>query len=505
MEEMCTDVDVAVEKEDCMSSKTRLASMMIKCSDERKASDKVLSGKGLLKKCEKLNNSYKFVTNESTFVKEFSDKQEDLKYKSCCYRPKIVLINNKKTGEQHLAFAINVVKQEGMNNTITDIDIKSIHTKYYTLSDDLGLNLDISSARSINYLAIRRRNRRNNLISAEAEDEKDVAIVAMKEPEIDEKQEFKLGKVSLSFDYSDGTDFTSFDDDLIRWIYSEMRPKFRHMIRTFKNYIDDSDKFVAILYSGGKDSTCRVLELLNEGYNVLPLVNTFNIHNTTDLLIRDIAVIHNLYHIYKNGSFKGKLYQPRFLSYTSFRFDYDYQGLNQQPYNIVSLILLGKEFYKRCIRIEMCLIGGDIGVSYIPEIKKLYNDALKFNCSCNMPPLTFPYIKRTKSEIIDCLSSQLSKNDNDEYKDYFIPTCQKTTINNINLQYRGNRAYLAICFNFCGHCDYCRKYLPGRDEDGIYVTIPLKEIPFNEAQNIVLHSENIYKVSKRLANLYSAL
>ena len=503
MEEMCTDVDVAVEKEDCMSRKTRLASMMIKCSDERKASDKVLSEKGLLKKCEKINKSYKFVPGESTFVKEFSKKQEDLKHKSCCYRPKIVLINNKKTEQQYLGFVINVVKQEGKNDTISDIDINSIRTKYYTLTDDFGLDLDIYSTRRINLTERCRRNR-HNVISAEAKSEEYVKIEKAGD---DEKQEFKLGRSSLSFDYSDGADFTNIDDDLIRLIYSEMKPKFGQMLISFKNYIDDSDKFVAVLYSGGKDSTCRVLELLNEGYNVLPLVNTFNIHNTTDLLIRDIAVIHNLYHIYKKGSFKGKLYQPRFLSYTSFRFDYDYQGLNQQPYNVVSLALLGREFYNRCIRIEMCLIGGDIGVSYISEIKKLYNAALKFNCSCGnsiktLPPLTFPYIKYTKSEIINCLSSQL---DEIYSKDYFIPTCQETIITNINLQYLGNRTYLVIRFKFCGHCNYCRNYLLTRDEDGIDVSIPLKDISFYDGQNVVLHSENIYKMSNRFANLYSAL
>jgi len=496
-EEMC--VDAAIDKKDSMSRKMDQIEDPIELCDERKASDKDLDERGLLKKCNKINNSYRFVTDESVFVKEFSDKQEDLKHKSCCYRPKLVLIDNRKTGQQRLAFVINVVKQEGKKDTINDIDIHSICTKYYTLSDDF--NLDVSSAVRRETLIGRLKNR-HNVISTDEEDK------YIEKEEIKEKQQqFKLGKTSLSFD-SYGVNYSTLDEDLIKLIYSEMKPKFREMVFSFKDYMDNNDKFIAVLYSGGKDSTCRVLELLNKGYNVLPLVNTFNSHNATDLLIRDIAITYNLYHIFKNGSFKGKLYRPRFISYTSFHFDYDYMGLNQQPYNIVSLALLGKEFYKRCTRIEMCLIGGDIGVSFIPEMKRLYNDVLKFNCNCcndsvkSLPPLTFPYIKLTKTEIINSLNSQLSEND--RFKEYFIPTCQEITIRNINLQYRGDRAYLVIRFCFCGQCVYCRNYLPKSDEDGIDIAIPLKEISSVDTQNIVSHSENIYKISERLANLYSA-
>jgi hypothetical protein len=492
-EEMC--VDVAMDENDRMSRKMN----SIVYSGDQKASDGTLSERGLLKKCEKVNESYKFVTSESVFVKEFSDKQEDLKYKSCYYRPKLAMIADKTTGRQRLVFVINTVKQQGKNDTITDIDINSICTKYYTLSDDFGLDLSNSGRETL----IRRlKNHRNTFSSNEK-------AVDIEKAEINENQQFKLGKTSLGFD-SDGLNFSIFDDDLIRLIYSELKPKFRQMLFSFENYIDDNEKFIAVLYSGGKDSTCRVMELLNKGYNVLPLVNTFNSHNVTDLLIRDIAVIYNLYHIFKNRSrsFKGKLYQPRFLSFTSFIFDHDYSGLNQQPYNIVSLSLLGKEFYKRCMRIEMCLIGGDIGVSYIPELKRLYNAALRFNCSFDnstktFPPLTFPYIKRVKLEIKDFLNSQLSNNDNGRFEEYFIPTCQEISIRNVNLQYRGDRCYLIIRFRFCGRCFYCLNYLPKRDTEGIDIAIPLKEISFNDTQKIVLHDEDIYKISLRFAKLFS--
>ena len=490
---MSEEMYVKMDEKDCTFEKMNSVE---KYYNDRKASDEVLDERSLLKKCDKVNNSYRFVTDESIFVKEFSDKQEDLKYKSCCYRPKLVLIDDKKTERQRLAFVINVVKQEGNKDTITDIDTNSIHTKYYTLSDDFSL--DLSSSRET---LIRRLKNNHNVIPA---NEPAIAKDTIKE----KQQRFKLGKTSLSFG-SDVMNFSNFDEDIIRLIYSEMKPKFRQMLFSFKEYTDDNDKFIAVLYSGGKDSTCRVLELLNKGYNVLPLVNTFNSYNATDLLIRDIAVIYNLYHILKNRSFKGKLYRPRFLSYTSFLLDYDYMGLNQQPYNIVSLTLLGKEFYKRCIRIEMCLIAGDLGVSYIPEMKRLYNTVLKFNCNCNdstktFPPLTFPYIKLTKSEIIDFLNSQLSKNDNDSLEKYFVPTCQEITIRNINLQYRGDKTYLIINFCFCGQCIYCRNYLLKRDSEGIDIAIPLKEISLDDEQNVVLHSENIYKISNRLVNLFSS-
>lgn len=250
-------IDVAMDEEDCVSEKMD----SIERSDESsildlatKTRDETLGERSLLKKCDKVNDSYRFVTDESVFVKEFSDKQEDLKHKSCCYRPKLVMIDDKKTERQRLAFAINVVKQEGKKYTVTDIDVHSIRTKHYTLSDDFGL--DLSNSRRETLISRRLRNR-HNVISAD-----------LKKEEIEEKQQqFKLGKSSLGFD-SYGVNFSNFDKDLIRLIYSEMKPKFRQMLFSFKDYMDSDDKFIAVLYSGGKDSTCRVLELLNKGYNV---------------------------------------------------------------------------------------------------------------------------------------------------------------------------------------------------------------------------------------------
>ena len=185
-EEMC--VDVAVEEKDCMCEKMD----SIKRSDESSILDIATEARdderGLLKRCNKVNNSYRFVTDESVFVKEFSDKQEDLKRKSCCYRPKLVLVENKKTEQQHLAFVINVVKQDGKKDTVADIDINSIRTKYYTLSDDFGL--DLSGSRRETLIRRRLRNR-HNVISTDVED------TDLKKEEIKEKQQqFKLGKTS---------------------------------------------------------------------------------------------------------------------------------------------------------------------------------------------------------------------------------------------------------------------------------------------------------------------
>ena len=157
----------------------------------------------------------------------------------------------KKTERQCLAFVINVVKQEGNKDTIVDIDTNSIHTKYYTLSNDFSL--DLSSSRET---LIRRLKNNHNVIPA---NEPTIAKDTIKE----KQQRFKLGKTSLSFG-SDVMNFSNFDEDIIRLIYSEMKPKFRQMLFSFKEYMDDNDKFIAVLYSGGKDSTCRVLELLNK-------------------------------------------------------------------------------------------------------------------------------------------------------------------------------------------------------------------------------------------------
>lgn len=58
-----------------------------------------------------------------------------------------------------------------------------------------------------------------------------------------------------------------------------------------------SDKHaVGLLYSGGKDSTCRLIELLEQGETVFPIVNLFNSNNVHDKLQRDLCT-YQLYRI----------------------------------------------------------------------------------------------------------------------------------------------------------------------------------------------------------------
>ena len=126
-------------------------------------------------------------------------------------------------------------------------------------------------------------------------------------------------------------------------IYAMLKPFFNELLSDLQqfcerpseeSYTKIDNNVIGLLYSGGKDSTCRLLELLFQGKSVVPIVNTFNANSTSDLLTRDISICYTLHDIYKNrGSYSGKLYRPKFLTYQSYLFDSDRDGFCQQQYN----------------------------------------------------------------------------------------------------------------------------------------------------------------------------
>ena len=319
---------------------------------------------------------------------------------------------------------------------------------------------------------------------------------------------FKTGYLSLDFDHV-GCDYSNSYPELINIIYSNLKHHFIDLYSKLPSYDDTNDKVVGLLYSGGKDSTCRLLELLERGEKVVPIVNTFNSHDSTYLLIRDITTVYNLSKIYETENLKGTLYKPKFLTYLSWKFDCDFLGLTQQPYNIMSLATLGNKFLNNCKRIECCLINGDVGVSYISEMTKLYKNVMKFNYNIvngnikSIPPLVFPYTKMVKDNIIDNLERHLDNILDDKLFHTIIPTCQEITVHSIKMALSQNKYWLYISLKNCGNCAYCKTHSSVND----YYTlcIPLIETkPINENNDIVLSTDQIYAINSRFSNIFKA-
>ena len=310
-------------------------------------------------------------------------------------------------------------------------------------------------------------------------------------------------------------------------IYTMLKPFFNELLSDIQpfcerpseeSYTKIDNNVVGLLYSGGKDSTCRLLELLFQGKSVVPIVNTFNANCTSDLLARDISICYTLHDIYKNrGSYSGKLYRPKFLSYQAYWFDSDRCGFSQQQYNALLPSLAGTTFLRHCEKIEMCLILGDQGVSYMNELNRIFRNGLAFNRfnyldNSKLPKLEFPYIKLDKDDVIAKLDRYLKRlhaNEDGGYIDgndedvLYIPSCQQPQVHSITIQYRHDGTYLRVAMRDCGNCHDCESKLNvlrhGSDFEHV-LYVPLKvvskpsfaNISTELLRNIVYKTSNIF-------------
>ncbi len=310
-------------------------------------------------------------------------------------------------------------------------------------------------------------------------------------------------------------------------IYSMLKPFFNELLSNLQpfcerpseeSYTKIDNNVVGLLYSGGKDSTCRLLELLFQGKSVVPIVNTFNASSTSDLLARDIAICYTLYDIYKNrSSYSGKLYRPKFLSYQAYWFDQDRCGFSQQQYNALLPSLAGTTFLRHCEKIEMCLILGDQAVSYMNELNRIFRNGLAFNRfnyldNSKLPKLEFPYIKLDKDDIIvklDRYLKRLHANDDGGYIDgnnentLYIPSCQQPFVHSITIQHRHDNTYLRVAMRDCGSCHDCESKLhvlrhQSDFEHVLYVPLkiidkpPFANVSTELLRNIVYKTSNLF-------------
>ena len=449
----------------------------------------------LLKQCDKINkqNDVSFIS-DIKFGSDAKRKSEEEYYRIIKqYSPTMKMVFRHKTSAKcpELLFNINMIKTKP-NENLKELDSLETVNKLF----EFGNLNDICIKRFRKYILDPNYNEKLRL--GFNRDEKNKS---------DNKTFFKTGQLSLDYDHV-GCDYTSFYTEIINIIYSELKHYFMNLCDTLPSYERTKNtKVVGLMYSGGKDSTCRLLELLEQGENVVPIVNTLNSHNSTDLLLRDITTIYNLSKIYETKKLKGTLYKPKFLTYLSWCFDFDHVGLCQQPYNMMALTALGNEFLNNCKRIECCLINGDIGISYISEMTNLYKTAMKFNYSVvngdvkSVPPLSFPYTKFIKDDIINNLERRLDNILDDKLFYTIIPTCQDISVHSIKIAFSKNKYWLYVSLTNCRNCTYCKTH-----STDCYITlcIPLNEAkPINKS-DIVLSSDQICSINARFSNIFRA-
>lgn len=310
--------------------------------------------------------------------------------------------------------------------------------------------------------------------------------------------------------------------------FSDVRDKVRHI---YENSVSDiwnlrhnhpKAKVVGIMFSGGLDSTTLLLRELNKGNIVIPILNRFNSNDDTCSLFKymmaQIALNKIAEKISKIGNNKMILVSPIVCNHIQFGCLGDGFVYTQQMFNSVAPACIG---YERIRSIDEIMIGtvlGDQGVSYINDMRRLYNDAMKFQVKTTeghtsyvagrenkIAKLTFPLFKTEKSQI----KSEFTVLCNEfGFTEMELPvfSCEDLRITN-KIIFKNNKIYLKThtipCkvfkekYNMCHSCEF--DYLNNIDSYTIYFRIYRE--PFIRVAKDVL-DEKYFNIVKKNYDKY---
>lgn len=224
---------------------------------------------------------------------------------------------------------------------------------------------------------------------------------------------------------------------------------------------DAPDKSViAVSYSGGRDSLAHVIRMLKStNYTILPVVNRVdNILSIKQSNAMAEICIRILAHFYPNRIIK--IYNNMSMS---INVPYGNHGIVLQPLNCLGLITCNADIMKKIKEYHVCYIMNDTALSYMDELKNLFN---AYSAACGnpyTPEIIFPDIKYMKFDNVQEI--QLFEKANN----IVLPTLTCEEPNIICLSDKSN-LYLHI--KPCGICDSCKKLANAKETDNTLYTIP---------------------------------
>ena len=327
----------------------------------------------------------------------------------------------------------------------------------------------------------------------------------MSERKVDSKKE-DIEKLKDKFMYKDKIEhLTSFIFSSLLESFSDVRDNVRH---TYGNCTSDiwhlRDKYpkakvVGIMFSGGLDSTTLLLRELNKGNIVIPILNRFNSNDDTCSLFKymmaQIALNKIAEKISKIGNNKMILVSPIVCNHIQFGCLGHGFVFTQQMFNSVAPACIGYERIRSIDEIMLGTVMGDQGVSYINDMKRIYNDAMKFQVKTlegnasyvvgrenKIAKLTFPLIKSDKVSIkteFEYLCKSVFRFDDMELP---VFSCENLDINN-KIIFKNNKIFLKTrtvpCkvtndgYRICHSCEF--DYLDNIDSYTIYFRIYREE------------------------------
>lgn len=225
----------------------------------------------------------------------------------------------------------------------------------------------------------------------------------------------------------------------------------------YKQIKESGKTIVGIFFSGGYDSSYLLLKALEKGYYIIPIVNLYNREfiDHSLLIMLSIETILNKYNeIYKDHVFATAYNLISQLG------NINGNGLSQQPLTALGVMKMPAIMSNNLKEIQIGYINGDNGITFIKELKTIYNMNKRFSAAflnagpydnVKFPKLTFP-LQRISKDVILCNLH----NDENYYEISELPfiTCEDPKINTF-IQRRCNKKdntikyYLIIEYKSC--------------------------------------------------------
>ena len=213
---------------------------------------------------------------------------------------------------------------------------------------------------------------------------------------------------------------------------------------------------VAILFTGGMDSTALALQALRAGKTVVPVVTQMNFDSYKYNFLTFVA-----WAMLRN-EFGGLVEDP----VQTIKVGCDvtrkvcFEGFFQQPTNAYSLAYLPTALLKSVSEIQMGLVQGDQSIPYMEDMKQIYKSTIRLSKGIGMeeclrefndiPPLTFPLCDTPKSEVLKILKSGPKDHS------WYTFSCEDPTVGIMTIE--GGPTVIGILeCAWCHSCDRLKK------------------------------------------------
>ncbi len=202
-----------------------------------------------------------------------------------------------------------------------------------------------------------------------------------------------------------------------------------------------SKKNVAVLFSSGLDSTYLMYKNLEEGNRVYPIY--IEIKNNENKSKVEKQAVRMLCKVFTKKYGHDYIESPKFVTEILVNGRPDLL-LQQLPLWIFGMMYTDLLSYDE---IQIAYVANDDALSYLSEIKKLYNSYKWIVHNGKLPKLKFPLTKTTKREMMDELP--------DEYRN-FISSCENPELKPYHIKLNDLRMQF---FEPCGECVPCQRII----------------------------------------------